>query len=67
MFPVQLTVGYWNRSHAMEDQIVIIGERLGGLREEKKFHNARSKSERGFSVVTSLVSKTDTLCQPSQH
>ena len=37
MLPVQLRVAYWNRSQIMEDQIVIIGERLRALREEKKF------------------------------
>src|SRR5256712_9158940 len=48
MFPVQLTVGYWNRSHYMEDQPMIIGDRLRVLREEKKFSQGEIEKRTGL-------------------
>src|SRR6266576_4328986 len=48
MFPVQLTVGYWNRSHCMEDQPMIIGDRLRELREEKKFSQGEVEKRTGL-------------------
>lgn len=43
-----------------------IGDRLRELREDKKFHKPKLKSERGFSVRMFLVWKTDTLSRLSQ-
>src|SRR5882757_3889313 len=48
MFPLQLTVGYWNRSHCMEDQPMIIGDRLRELREEKKFSQGEVEKRTGL-------------------
>ena len=48
MFPVQLTVGYWNRSHLMEGRAMIIGDRLRELREEKKFSQGEIEKRTGL-------------------
>jgi transcriptional regulator with XRE-family HTH domain len=41
-------VDYWNRSHSMEDQAVIIGERLRALREQKDFSQGEIETRTGL-------------------
>ena len=60
------TINYWNHSRCMEDQSMIIGERLRALREEKKFSQGEVESERDCFAATSLGSSTDTQFQLSR-
>jgi len=46
--PIQPPVDLWIHSHAMEDQIVIIGERLRVLREEKKLSQGDIEEKTGL-------------------
>ena len=49
-FPVlkPTLVDYWNDSHAVEDQAMVIGERLRALREEKKLTQGDIEKRTGF-------------------
>jgi hypothetical protein len=46
---------------------MIIGKRLRALRDEKKLHKATLRRRRDCSVVTFLMSNTDTRSPMSKH
>jgi transcriptional regulator with XRE-family HTH domain len=46
--PGSTTISYWNRSHAMEVQTMVIGERLRALREQKKFSQGEVEKRTGL-------------------
>jgi transcriptional regulator with XRE-family HTH domain len=55
-------VDFWNHSNAMEDQPMIIGERLRALREEKKFSQGEIEKRTGLlRCYTSRVENGHTV------
>jgi transcriptional regulator with XRE-family HTH domain len=55
-------VDFWNYSNAMEGQVVIIGERLRALREEKKFSQGEIEKRTGLlRCYTSRVENGHTV------
>src|SRR5260370_42574330 len=62
-FPVlnSTLVDYWNHSHAMEDQAMIIGERLRVLREQKNFSQGEVEKRTGLRCYISRVENGHTV------